>query len=112
MTQIVLRQTSPTDIWYVQAIKVETAPGHVALALLFVLDVSASATDLRVGAMHRRNPLHSFMFNADGMLLNANAAALEAFEHYHTGATTVSLHCIASESTDCADMSVHQVEAD
>ena len=83
----------------------ETAPGHVALALLFVLDVSASAADLRVGAMHRRNPLHSFMFSADGTLLNANAAALEAFKHHHTGATTISLDSsmnMSSQRAQCA----------
>ena len=52
---------------------------------MHVQELQTSMTDLRVGAIHRRNPLHTFMFNSDGVLLNGNMAALEAFQQTHIG---------------------------
>lgn len=68
-----------------KGIKLETSLGQVETGVMHVVDVDTSATDLRVGAIHSRNPLHTFMFNADGNLLNANTAALGAFGHCHSG---------------------------
>ena len=59
--------------------------GHVETGVMHLVDTDSSATDLRVGAMHCRNPLHTFMFDGQGMLLNANEAALHAFHHHYAG---------------------------
>ena len=63
----------------------QTAPGKVEIALMHVADVDASVVDSRVGAMHTVNPFHTFMFDSDGVLLNANVKALEAFARHTTG---------------------------
>ena len=52
---------------------------------MHVADVDASVVDSRVGAMHTVNPFHTFMFDSDGVLLNANVKALEAFARHTTG---------------------------
>lgn len=74
-----------THVNFVQAIKVRTSPNKVETALLHIAELDASVTDLRLGAIHRRNPLHTFMFNSQGALLNANVSALEAFQQHHAG---------------------------
>ena len=58
---------------------------------MHVADVDASVTDSRVGAMHTVEPFHTFMFDSEGVLLNANVKALEAFARHTTG-THVSMH--------------------
>ena len=85
----------------VQAIRVETAPGLVETALLHTAELDTSSTNLRVRAMHRRNPLHTFMFSAQGNLLNANTAALEAFEHHHKGIVSKRPAMITDLSSAC-----------
>lgn len=52
---------------------------------MHVADVDASVVDSRVGAMHTVNPFHTFMFDCEGVLLNANVKALEAFARCTTG---------------------------
>ena len=66
-------------------IRVETSVGHVETGVMHLVDTDFDATDLRVGEMHRRNPLHTFMFGGQGMLLNANEAASHAFHHHYAG---------------------------
>jgi len=70
---------------------VRTGPNQVETALMHVAELDSRVTDLRVGAIHRRNPLHTFMFNAEGVLLNANVAALEAFHQHHAGDCRIQL---------------------
>lgn len=61
-----------------QPIKVETMPGHVENALLHVFDSEqTSHVELRVSAMHDRSPIHTFLFDSQGLLLTANKAALQ-----------------------------------
>ncbi len=69
----------------IQAIRVRTSPTQVETALMHVAELAGSVTDLRVAAIHSRNPLHTFLFNSCGVLLNANASALQAFAHSHAG---------------------------
>lgn len=68
-----------------QVIKVQTSPTQVEAAVLHVADMDTNMTDMRVAAMHRRSPLHTFMFDRNGALLNANESALGAFQHYQAG---------------------------
>ena len=56
----------------------QTAASKVELAVLHVIEAEPSSADM--GAMCERNPLHSFMFDAHGKLLNANKATFEAFQ--------------------------------
>ena len=74
-----------------QAIKVRTSPTQVELALMHVQELETSMTDLRVGAIHCRNPLHTFLFDSHGALLNGNIAALEAFQQTHIGNAGLSM---------------------
>lgn len=69
-----------------QPIQVETAPGKVEIALMYAAEMDATIEDLRVMAMHQRSPINSFMFSSKGVLLDANASALEAC-HAHTPGT-------------------------
>ncbi|DBB07279.1 TPA: hypothetical protein ACH3X3_008783 [Trebouxia sp. C0006] len=59
-------------------IRMQTAASKVELAVLHVIEAEPSSADM--GAMCERNPLHSFMFDAHGKLLNANKATFEAFQ--------------------------------
>lgn len=53
-------------------------PGRVENALLHVLDTEqTSHAELRVSAMHDRSPIHTFLFDSQGLLLTANKAALQ-----------------------------------
>jgi len=61
-----------------QPIRMQTAASKVELAVLHVIEAEPSSADM--GAMCERNPLHSFMFDAHGKLLNANKATFEAFQ--------------------------------
>ena len=56
----------------------QTSPDKVEVALMHVLEAEPGRADL--GAMLQRNPLHTFMFDAQGNLLNANTAAFQAFQ--------------------------------
>ncbi|KAL3147885.1 putative 3',5'-cyclic phosphodiesterase pde-3, variant 2 [Trebouxia sp. C0010 RCD-2024] len=59
-------------------IKMQTSPDKVEVAVLHVLEAEPSGADL--GMMCQHNPLHTFMFDGHGKLLNANKAAFEAFQ--------------------------------
>jgi len=63
----------------------QTAGSKVELAVLHVIEAEPSSADM--GAMCERNPLHTFMFDAHGKLLNANKAAFEAFQSCPPGIT-------------------------
>ena len=53
-------------------------PGQVENALLHVLEADQSShAELRVSAMHDRSPIHTFLFDSQGLLLTANKAALQ-----------------------------------
>ena len=61
-----------------QPVRMQTAANKVELALMHVMEADPSFADW--GAMCNRNPLHTFMFDSHGKLLNANRAAFEAFQ--------------------------------
>ena len=56
----------------------QTAANKVELALMHVMEADSGFADW--GAMCNANPLHTFMFDSHGKLLNANRAAFEAFQ--------------------------------
>ena len=62
----------------VQIIKIRTAPGHVEICTMQVVDLDSTGANDRLLAMHQRSPIHTFMFNSKGSLLQANTAALIA----------------------------------
>ena len=71
-----------------QPIRVQAAPGSVQTAILHVFEMDAAAANIsekRVCAMHQRNPMHTFMFDSNGKLLDANQGALEAFQQDQAG---------------------------
>ena len=80
-----------SDCIAVQPIRVQTGPGIVCSAVLHVIKEDANTEEMRVMAMHQWNPVHSFMFNSRGKLLNANKAALEACQNSVAG-TCYMLH--------------------
>ena len=55
-------------------------PGTVHSGVLHVIKEhqQVNTEEMRVAAMHHWNPVHTFMFNSRGKLLNANKAAKEA----------------------------------
>lgn len=55
-------------------------PDVVETAVLHIMEADANTSEMRLAAMHQINPLHTFMFNSRGKLLNANAAAIAACE--------------------------------
>lgn len=63
--------------------------------MLHVLEAEPSGADL--GVMCQRNPLHTFMFDGLGKLLNANKAAFEASESDPPGAVAKPRHVFASQ---------------
>ena len=65
-----------------QAIRVQTSPGHVETAVMHVLDIDCAAADVRLLAMHNCSPIHTYMFDSKGLLLQANTAA-----HWHKSGT-------------------------
>lgn len=69
-----------------QAIRVETSPGHVESAVMLLVDMESASAEMRLSAIARRYPLHTIMFAQDGSLLIANRAALEAFQLNASGA--------------------------
>ncbi|KAL3161210.1 putative 3',5'-cyclic phosphodiesterase pde-3 [Trebouxia sp. C0009 RCD-2024] len=68
-------------------IRVETAPGSVHSGVLHVIKEREprDPEETRVAAMHRWNPVHTFMFDSRGKLLNANKAAKEACQNSAAG---------------------------
>lgn len=70
-----------------QAIKLQIGPDQVERATLFIMHVQASAHDMRVGAMHHRSPIHTFMFDSNGALLVGNASAVESCRRGTSGAS-------------------------
>ena len=61
-----------------QPIRMQTCTDKVELAVMHVLETDPSYADMAV--MCQRNPLHTFMFDSRGKLLNANKAAFEGFQ--------------------------------
>ena len=61
-----------------QIIKIRTSPGHVETCIMQVVDLDSTAANDRLLSMHQRSPIHTFMFNSKGSLLQANTAALSA----------------------------------
>lgn len=61
-----------------QAIHIRTSPGHVETAVMHIIDMDFAAADDRLLAMHHRSPIHTYMFDSKGVLLQANNAALSA----------------------------------
>lgn len=61
--------------------RIQIKPDVVETAILHILDVDANTSEMRLAAMHQINPLHTFMFNSRGKLLNANAAAMAACDY-------------------------------
>ena len=76
-----------------QAIRVQTAPGVIESALMHIASSDGMAEASRVSAMHARNPLHTFMFDSHGVLLNANHSAQEAFARHQKGQPAVTPGC-------------------
>ena len=76
-----------------QPIQVEMSPGHVEIALMYVAEMDATIEDLRVMAMHQRSPINSFMFSNKGVLLDANASALQACHAHTPGECNTTLLC-------------------
>lgn len=68
-----------------QVIKLELSQGKAVEAVLCVMDVAANAHHTRAAAMSDRSPMHVFMFNSQGALLEANASALESCQRHTTG---------------------------
>ena len=54
----------------------------------------ASIADSRVCAMHDRDPIHTMLYDSNGMLLSANKAAMTAF-HIDTPGQSSQIHCQA-----------------
>ena len=75
----------------VQPIKMQTSANKVELGVLHVLEADPGHADQ--GAMCDRNPLHTFMFNSKGHLLNANRAAFEAFQSSPPGEHSCNCTC-------------------
>ena len=70
-----------------QAIRVQTAPGSIHSGVLHIIKEQnqVNTEDMRVCAMHHWNPVHTFMFNSRGKLLNANRAAKGACQNSSAG---------------------------
>ena len=69
-----------------QPIRVETLPGHVEFALMHVIESDTSChADMRLAALFDRSPIHTFLFDSEGVLLTANKAALFAFQRDNPG---------------------------
>ena len=68
-----------------QPVRVQIASGKIEEALLHVAEVDADVADLRATAVHERDPMHTMVFDDNGDLLNANAAALQAFARHSSG---------------------------
>lgn len=45
---------------------------------MHVIDLDGTTTDERLLAMHHCSPIHTYMFNHKGLLLQANNAALQS----------------------------------
>ena len=68
-----------------QPIRVQTSQGNIEEALLHIAEVDADIADLRAAAVHKRDPMHTMLFDDNGGLLSANAAALQAFARHSPG---------------------------
>lgn len=70
-----------------QPIRVQTAPGTIHNGVLHVIkeQQQVKTEEMRVAAMHRWNPVHTFMFSSRGKLLNANKAAKGASQNSTAG---------------------------
>ena len=84
----------------------QTSTDKVELAVMHVLETDPSSADMAV--MSQRNPLHTFMFDSRGKLLNANKAAFEAFQSDPPSA--LAAHCLVTDSwlirkTSCTALS-------
>lgn len=68
-----------------QILRYQSATGKVETAELHVIEAVEDAEQMRTTAMHNCSPVHAFMFDCNGHLLNANKAALEACRNSVTG---------------------------
>lgn len=68
-----------------QAIRYQSAPNKVETAELHIIDPVENVEELRITAMHHCAPVHAFMFDCNGQLLNANKAAIEACRNSTAG---------------------------
>lgn len=75
-----------------QSIQVQTAPQQTATAIMHAVALNWSHEDMRFKAMLQCNPFHSYMFNSQGTLLCASAAAIESGV-CRTAGRWPSLHC-------------------
>lgn len=57
--------------------QMQISPGETVTAIMHVVALNWSHEDMRFKAMLQCNPFHSFMFNSQGDLLCASAAAIE-----------------------------------
>lgn len=74
-----------TFAWTLQPLRIQMKPDVVETAIMHIMEADANTSEMRLAAMHQINPLHTFMFNSRGKLLNANAAAIAACEIPGTG---------------------------
>ena len=78
-----LRTNDSMCMW--QAIKVQTGLQQIETALMITAELGTSLSDLRVKAIHHRDPMHTFMFDSQGTLLTANDAVYGALKHKQAG---------------------------
>lgn len=62
---------------FAQPMQMQISPGETVTAIMHVVALNWSHEDMRFKAMLQCNPFHSFMFNSQGDLLCASAAAIE-----------------------------------
>ena len=78
-----------SETWFLllQPARVQTAPGTIHSGVLLVIKErqQVNKEEMRVAAMHRWNPVHTFLFSSRGKLLNANKAAKEASQNSAAG---------------------------
>ena len=65
---------------FFQPIQLETSPDCVETAAMHIIEPEQSSiADSRVCAMHDRDPIHTMLYDSNGLLISANKAAMTAF---------------------------------
>lgn len=84
-----MHQCAATLVTYanllLQTLHYQSGPDKVETAELHIIEPVGNAEDMRTTAMHHCSPVHAFMFDCNGRLLNANKAALEACHNSMAG---------------------------
>ena len=97
-----------------QPVRVQMAPNQVQMATMYIVDLNDSRANLRMAAMNQRDPIHSFMFDRAGMLLEANAAARAVCQTYINSpglsAQALLLHTHVAEGASTAGL-MHKLVA-